>query len=98
MSPRAVERGEGGVGIVAIGRIQGIIGMVLVGGIEGIIRRKGLRRIQRIVRRIFTGRIEDIVVALVLLREALLSKGGSDNKEAGRQNQAGSPPMSRCRS
>ena len=55
--------------------------MVLVGGIEGVVGRKGLRGIQRIVRYLFTGRIEDIVVALVLLGETLLGKGGSDYKE-----------------
>ena len=70
--PRAVERGEGGGGIVAIGRVQGIVGVVPVGGIEGIIRREGLRGILRIVRRILTGWIEDIVVALVFLIEVLL--------------------------
>lgn len=65
---------------------DGAVGIVAVG------------EIQRIVRGIRTGRIEDIVVALVLLREVLLSKGGSDNKKQGNQNQAGLPPMSRCRS
>ncbi len=73
-SPRAVERGEGGFGIVAIGGIQ------------------------RIVRRILTGWIEDIIVALVLFEEVLLGKRGSDIEEQGQQNQAGSPPISRCRS
>jgi len=60
-SPRAVERGEGGGGIVAIGGIQRIVGMVLVDGIEGI------------VGRVATGRIEDIGIAIVPLRKAWLS-------------------------
>lgn len=77
-SARAVERGEGGVGIVAVGGIEGIVERVVirridgvagikpVSRVEGIIRCEGLRRIQRIARRILTGRIEDIVVALIL--------------------------------
>jgi len=43
--------------------------MVLVDGIEGI------------VGRILTGRIEDIVIALVLLREAWLSGSAGSGKE-----------------
>ncbi|MEQ1626454.1 MAG: hypothetical protein ABL965_03590, partial [Nitrospira sp.] len=73
---------EGIVGRVAIRRIDGVAGIKAVDRVEGIIRREDLRGIQRIVRRIPTGRIEDIVVALVLLREVLLSKGGSDLETA----------------
>ena len=46
--PRAVERGEGCVGIVAIGRVQRIVGVVLVGWIEWIVGNIAIRWIDRL--------------------------------------------------
>ena len=80
-SPQAVERGEGGVGVIANGRVQWIVGVVPIDGIEGTIRHESLSGIQRIVRHILTGLVEDVVVASALLIEDLLSKGESDDKE-----------------
>ena len=80
-SPQAVERGEGGVGVIANGRVLWIVGVVPIDGIEGTIRHESLSGIQRIVRHILTGLVEDVVVASALLIEDLLSKGESDDKE-----------------
>ena len=69
------------VGIEPIRWIHWVPWIVAVCRVEGIVWRVSLGRVQRIIRRIPTGRVEDIVVALVLLREAWLGKCRCDGEE-----------------
>ena len=68
VSPRAVERGEGGAGIVAIGWIQRIIWMVLVGEIEGIVGSIAIRWIDGVAVIKAVGGVEGIFRRIGLRR------------------------------
>jgi hypothetical protein len=66
LSPRAVERGEGGVGVITIGGVQRIVWIVPIDGIERIVGCVAIRRIDGIAGIKAVDR-----VAGILLREGL---------------------------
>ena len=91
-----VDRSKGVVRVDAIDRICRIARIEAVNWIEWILGINGVDGIERIVRPVLIDRIEDVVVALVLLREAWLGACWCDGEEEqprkDEDNPHGEPP------